>query len=65
MKHIGIWYHFVHEAVEDGKTSVVYILSDDNPTDIFTKPFTKPKFHPYVELLGLWPNHEKDGIKDK
>ena len=64
-KHIDVQYHFVREAVEDGKMSVVYIPTDDNPADIFTKPLAKPKFRHFVELLGLRPNDEKDGIKNK
>jgi hypothetical protein len=64
-KHIDVRYHFVREAVEDGKMSVVYVPTDDNPADIFTKPLAKPKFRRFVDLLGLRPNNEKDGIKDK
>jgi hypothetical protein len=62
-KHINVRYHFIHEAVEDGKVSVVYIPTDENPTDIFTKPLAKAKFQGFVELLGLRPNDEKDGSK--
>lgn len=43
-KHINIRHHFVHEAIEDGKLSVMYIPTDDNPADIFTKPLAKVKF---------------------
>jgi len=52
-KHIDIRYHFIREAVEDGKISVKYIPTDDNTADIFTKPLSKPKFRRFVELLGL------------
>ena len=31
MKHIDIQYHFVCEAVNDGKILVVYIPTNDNP----------------------------------
>ena len=62
-KHIDVRYHFVHEA--DGKMSVVYVPTDDNPTDIFTKPLAKPKFRQFLELLGLRPNNETDGIKHR
>ena len=50
MKHIDLRYHFIREAVEDGKIS---IPTSDNITDIFTKPLVKPKFKELVELLGL------------
>ena len=53
MKHINLCYHFIHEAVEDGKISVRYIPTDDNVSDIFTKALPKPKFQQFVEQLGL------------
>src|SRR5882762_4938951 len=52
-KHIDIRHHFIREAIEDWKLSVVYIPTDDNPADIFTKPLAKAKFRRFVELLGL------------
>ena len=52
-KHIDICYHFIREAVEDGKIQVEYIPTDDNVADIFTKPLAKTKFRHFVELLGL------------
>ena len=54
-KHIDIRYHFIREAVEDGKILVKYIPTDDNTADIFTKPLAKQKFRHFVELLGLRP----------
>ena len=52
-KHINLQYHFIHEAVEDGKIKVKYIPTDDNVSDIFTKVLPRQKFHQMVELLGL------------
>ena len=43
-KHINICYHFIHEAVEDGQIRTNYVPTDQNPTDIFTKPLSKMKF---------------------
>ena len=43
--------------------SVVYIPTDDNPADIFTKPLVKAEFRRFVELLGLRLIDEKDGSK--
>ena len=62
-KHIDIRYHFICEAVEDGKVSVVYIPTDENPADIFTKPLAKAKFRGFVELLGLGAIDENIGSK--
>ena len=52
-KHINLRYHFIHEAVEDSKIQVKYILMDNNISDIFTKPLPRPKFAKFVESLGL------------
>jgi hypothetical protein len=52
-KHIDLRYHFIREAVEDGKIKVKYIPTDDNVSDIFTKALPRPKFQRMVELLGL------------
>ena len=52
-KHIDVRYHFIHEAVEDGKVAVQYILTGDNISDIFTKPLAKAKFRELAELLRL------------
>ena len=52
-KHIDIRYHFIREAVGDGKISVKYIPTDENPADIFIRPLAKAKFHHFVEMLGL------------
>ena len=52
-KHIDLWYHFIREAVEDGKISVSYIHTDKNLSDIFTKALARPKFEGFVAKLGL------------
>ena len=63
-KHIDIRYHYIREAVEDGKIQVEYIPTDQNPTDIFTKPLSKTKFRGFVAGLGLrsWREEEKNDI---
>ena len=52
-KHIDVCYHFIHEAVEDGKVVVQYIPTRDNISDIFTKLLAKAKFRELAELLRL------------
>ena len=52
-KHIDIQYHFVQEVVKDGKITLKYIPTDENPVDIFTKLLMKTKFCHFTELLGL------------
>ena len=52
-QHIDVQYHFIWEAVKDGKVSVVSIPTDENLADIFLKALVKVKFLQFVELLGL------------
>ena len=52
-KHINLQYHFIREAVEDGKVKMDYIPTKDNVADIFMKALTKPKFKQFVGMLGL------------
>ena len=46
-------YHFIWEAVKDGKVLVVYIPTDENLAKIFMKALAKVKFQHFVKLLGL------------
>ena len=61
-KHINLRYHFIREAVEDGKIQVKYIPTGDNVSDIFTKPLPRPKFAKFMESLVL---RRSDGTKAK
>jgi hypothetical protein len=52
-KHIDIRYHFIREAVEEGKIQVKYVPTEDNVSDVFTKALPRPKFEKMVGMLGL------------
>jgi hypothetical protein len=43
-KHIDIRAHFVREFIEDGIIKVVFVKSEDNDADIFTKNPTEELF---------------------
>ena len=58
-KHIDLRYHFIREAVQDGKITVSYVPTDENVSDILTKALAKSKFHHFVEMLGLREIKEK------
>ena len=47
-KHIDLRYHFVHEAVEDGKITMKYISTSENVANMFTKALPKPKFTKFI-----------------
>ena len=42
-KHIDINYHFVRSQVENGNVKLMYVRSEDNIADMFTKPLPKCK----------------------
>jgi len=48
-KHIDIRAHFLREYIEDGIIKVVFIKSEDNDADIFTKNTSEELFHSHAE----------------
>jgi hypothetical protein len=52
-KHIDLRYHFICEAVEDGKVEMKYIPTVENVSNIFTKALAKPKFMQFAGMLVL------------
>ena len=63
MKHIDLRYHFIREAVDEGKINVEYIPTAENVADVFMKALARPKFEVFVERLGL--GGIKEGRKNK
>ena len=62
-KHINVRYHFIREAVDEGKINVEYIPTAENVTNVFTKALARPKFEVFIEMLGL--GGIKEGRKNK
>ena len=62
-KHINLRYHFIREAIDEGKINVEYIPTAKNVADVFMKALAKPKFEVFVEMLGL--GRIKEGRKNK
>ena len=54
-RHLHIRYHFVREAVEEGKVEVLYCPGDHMIADILTKPLSKDKFEYLRTLMGVIP----------
>ena len=52
-KHIALPYHFVHYAVARGTTSLIWIASEANIANIFTKPLDAVKTLRFAHGLGL------------
>ena len=47
-KHIDIRYHFIRELIEDGTITIVFVRSEDNASDIFTKNVTRATFNRHI-----------------
>ena len=47
-KHVDVRYHFVREFVEDGIIKIVFVKSEDNKADIFTKNITEELFEKHI-----------------
>jgi hypothetical protein len=52
-KHIDTRYHFVREYVEDGIVKVVFVRSENNDADIFTKNLNGETFEKHCVSIGL------------
>ena len=50
-KHIDIKYHFICEKYANGFIDIVYVSSEDNVADLFTKPFSKKKIRRFWNML--------------
>ena len=51
-KHIALRFFFIRELVTEGKISIHYIPTDDNPTDIRTKHLNKHRFKHLMDLIS-------------
>lgn len=49
-KHIAIKFHFIRDCYEKGLIDVLYVETQFQKADLFTKPFAQPRFE---FLLGL------------
>jgi hypothetical protein len=54
-KHIDIDMHFLRDHVKDGTIDTVYVPTESNLADIFTKPLPKPSHCKFTEAIGVVP----------
>lgn len=52
-KHIDVRFHFVKEMFDKGLINVIYLSSDSQKADIFTKALGKQKFECFRNILNL------------
>ena len=53
MKHIEFHYHYVPEQVLAGNINLVYVSTEEQVADIFTKALGAEKLHCFQTMLGL------------
>jgi len=59
-KHVGRRFAFISESIEAKEIVMMYVPTDDNIADIFTKPLAHDKF---VKLRRLLLNYTEDMIE--
>ena len=52
-KHIEVHYHYVREKVLLGLIDLVYVSTEDQVADIFTKALGAENLHKFRDLLGV------------
>ncbi len=52
-KHIDTRYHFVRKYIEDGIVKVIFVRSENNHADIFTKNLNGESFEKHSNAIGL------------
>ena len=52
-KHIEIRYHFIRDLVEERVVCLEFIHTDNQKTDIFTKPVDGPRFESLRKTIGV------------
>jgi hypothetical protein len=52
-KHIDVKFYFIREQVKEKKVELIYVNSEDQITNIFTKPLPTMKFEKCKNLLCM------------
>ena len=52
-KHIEIKYHYIRDMVQRAAMKLQYIATDEQITDVLTKPLVRVKFEYFREKLGV------------
>ena len=61
-KHVDIWYHYVREFVQKGEVQILFVRSENNGSDIFTKNTAKKSFDEHlVKVMGTSSDKSQEG----
>ena len=62
-KHIDTRYHFVREYIEDGILKVLFVRSEENDADLFTKNLNTETFQKHCDSIGLKDEQSDSAFK--
>ena len=60
-KHIEVHYHYVRERVLAGDIDLVYVSTEEQVADIFTKALGAEKLRCFQTMLGLYAMESSRG----
>ena len=52
-KHIDVKYHFIRLEIANGNVDLKYVQSEENVSDIFTKPVSRIKLEKFDVVHGI------------
>ena len=52
-KHIEIKYHYIRDMVQRGAVKLQYVATDEQISNVLTKPLPRVKFEYFRENLGV------------
>ena len=52
-KHIDIKYHFIREFIVDGTVEIVFVTSENNDSDIFTKNVSRITYEDHTDKFMI------------
>ena len=53
MKHIEIWYFYIHDMVQKGAIKLQYVSTNEQVADVLTKPLCRVKFEHFRDKLSV------------
>ena len=52
-KHIEIKYFYIQDMIQKGATKLQYVSTDEQVSDVLTKPLSRVKFEHFRDKLGM------------
>jgi hypothetical protein len=52
-KHIAVKYHYIRDLINKGVIDLIYIPTNNQKVDCFTKPLNNSRFKEFVRYISL------------